>query len=118
MASTVHEPPGNPTAGRQAQPPEALLGDTIKWLAALPQNVRPTSLPIQHVRIANALARLWSDHRRCLEYLEELLIDRRGDRQGFPFEVALEIAGLKDYYETEVHPTAQTAWDLIITRRR
>jgi len=53
-----------------------------------------------------------------LEYLDDLLIDRRGGRQGFPFDVALEIAGLKDYYETSIHPTAQTAWDLIIAMRR
>jgi hypothetical protein len=104
-------------ARRRPQPPETLLSDTIRWLAALPPDVRPTALPTQFVRIANALARIWSDHRRCLDYLEELLIDRRGSRQGFPFDVALEIAGLKDYYETTIHPTAQTAWDLIIARR-
>ena len=102
---------------RRPQAPEVLQSDTIKWLAGLPADVRPTSLPIQYMRIANALARLWSDHHRCLEYLEELLIDRRGGRQGFAFDVALEIAGLKDYYETTIHPTAQTAWDVIVMRR-
>jgi len=105
-------------ARRRPQPPEVLLSDTIRWLAALPPDVRPTALPTQFVRIANALAHIWSDHRRCLEYLEDLLIDRRGGRQGFPFDVALEIAGLKDYYETAIHPTAQTAWDLIVATRR
>jgi hypothetical protein len=105
-------------ARRRPQPPETLLSDTIKWLASLPADVRPTALPVQFVRIANALARVWSDHRRCLEYLEDLLIDRRGGRQGFPFDVALEIAGLKDHYETTIHPTAQTAWDLIVAMKR
>jgi len=118
MGSTVHDPADNGIQGRSPQPPEALAGDTIKWLASLPEDVRPTSLPVHYVRIANALARVWSDHRRCLEYLEELLIDERGDRQGFPFDVALEIAGLKDHYETAIYPTAQTVWDLIVTRRR
>jgi hypothetical protein len=105
-------------ARRRPQPPEVLAGDTIKWLASLPPDVRPSALPTRFVRIANAISRTWSDHRRCLEYLEDLLIDRRGGRQGFPFEVALEIAGLKDYYETTIHPSAQTAWDLIVAMRR
>lgn len=118
MAAVVQESLEDVIARRRPQPPEVLLTDTIKWLASLPSDVRPTALPIQFVRIANALARIWSDHRRCLEYLEDLLIDRRGGRQGFPFEVALEIAGLKDYYETTIYPTAQTAWDLIVKMRR
>ncbi|HEX4586106.1 MAG TPA: hypothetical protein VH183_14855 [Burkholderiaceae bacterium] len=118
MVATAQESLEDVIARRRPQPPEALVSDTIKWLAGLPADVRPTSLPIQFVRIANALARVWGDPRRCLEYLDDLLIDRRGGRQGFPFEVALEIAGLKDYYETTVHPTAQTAWDVIIATRR
>jgi hypothetical protein len=104
-------------ARRRPQPPETLGAETIRWLAGLPPDVRPAALPIQFVRIANALARVWSTPQACLEYLDDLLIDRRGDRRGFPFDVALELAGLKDYYETDVHPTAQTAWDLIIATR-
>jgi len=105
-------------ARRRLQPTETLGNETIRWLAGLPPDVRPSALPIQFVRIANALARTWSEPHACLEYLDELLIDRRGDRRGFPFDVALELAGLKDYYETTVHPTSQTVWDLIIATRR
>jgi hypothetical protein len=118
MAALMNDSLEELIARRRPQPPESLQGDTIRWLAGLPPDVRPSALPIQYVRIANALARVWSDHRRCLEYFDDLLIDRRGGRQGFPFDVALEIAGLKDHYETVVHPTAQTAWDLIIAMRR
>jgi hypothetical protein len=103
---------------RKPQAPESLNGETIKWLASLPADVRPTLLPIQFVRIANALARVWPAQRACLEYLDELLTDRRGGRRGFPFDVALEIAGLKDHYETSVHPTPQTVWDQIIVGSR
>jgi len=118
MVAAVQESLESLIARRRPQPPEVLASETIKWLASLPSDVRPTALPSQYLRIANALARVWSDHRKCLEYLEELLIDRRGGRQGFPFEVALEIAGLKDHYETAIHPTAQTAWEVIIAMRR
>ncbi len=102
---------------RRPQPPETLNPETIRWLAALPVDVRPTLFPIQYVRIANMLARVWSSPRACLDYFDELLIDRRGGRQGFPFEIALELAGLKDHYETVVHPTSQTAWETIVARQ-
>jgi len=118
MAALMNDSLEEISARRRPQPPESLQSDTIRWLAGLPVDVRPTALPIEYVRIANALARVWPDHRRCPEYFDELLIDQRGGRQGFPFEVALEIAGLKDHYETVVHPTAQTAWDLIVAMRR
>jgi hypothetical protein len=118
MVATLHDSLEDVIARRRPQPPEALVGDTIKWLAGLPSDVRPSLLPIHYVRIANALARVWSNPRACLQYFEELLIDRRGGRQGFPFDVALELAGLKDYYETAIHPTSQTVWDLIIESRR
>lgn len=118
MVTTVQDSLEEIIARRRPQLPEVLTGDTIQWLAGLPPDVRPGALPIQYVRIANRLARVWPDAYACLAYLDDLLIDRRGGRQGFPFEVALELAGLKDHYETVVHPTAQTAWDMIIAMRR
>jgi hypothetical protein len=118
MAAILHESLEQLIARRRPQPPQQLHGDTIKWLAGLPADVRPTLLPIQFVRIANELARVWPAPRACLDYFDDLLIDRRGGRQGFPFDVALEIAGLKDHYETVVYPTSQTVWDLIIDLRR
>ena len=117
MSALVHDPLEETIRRRRPQPPEALAGDTIRWLTSLPADVRPTLLPVQHPRIVNALARAWNDARACLQYFDELLIDRRGSRQGFPFDVALELAGLKDHYETVVHPTTQTAWDEIAARR-
>ena len=98
---------------RRSQPPAALAPETIRWLAQLPAGIRPTALPTQYPRIANHLALVWPDHKACLAYMEELLLDRRGSRHGFPIEVALDLAGLKDHYETKVHPTPQTVWDLI-----
>jgi hypothetical protein len=105
-------------ARRRPQVPETLAPETMRWLASLPGDVRPRQLPIEFVRIANALARAWPDPRRCLAYFEELLMDRRGGRRGFSFDVALELAGLKDHYETVIHPTQQTVWDLIIAQHR
>jgi hypothetical protein len=103
-------------AQRRPQPAETLAPETVRWLAGLPGDVRPRQLPIEYVRIANAIARAWPDPRASLQYFDELLIDRRGGRRGFSFNVALELAGLKDHYETVIHPTAQTVWDQIVAR--
>ena len=104
-------------ARRRPQPAnEVLQPDTIRWLASLPGDVRPKQLPIEFPRICNELARRWPSPRECLSCLEDLVMDRRGGRTGFVFDIALEIAGLKDHYETVVHPTQQTVWDLIVSQ--
>ena len=51
----------------------------------------------------NRIAAEWEVPRRILELMDELLIDRRGNRQGFPFESVLELTNLREYYQNEVH---------------
>jgi len=89
-----------------------------RWLAALPPRVRPDRLAAGYPRVANEIARRWGDADACLAYLNDVLVDRRGTRQGFAIEIALELARLKSHYETELHPTSQTVWDGIIARAR
>jgi len=90
---------------------------TINWLAGLPSDLRPRLLPVQFTHVANALGHLWLRPDYCLAYFDELLLDRRGNRRGFPLEVAMELAGLKNHLETEIHHVPQTVWDEIIERR-
>jgi hypothetical protein len=47
-----------------------------------------------------------------------LLLDDRGNRQGFPKPIAAELAALKDYYDSVLHPTQQTVWDEILGHAR
>lgn len=54
----------------------------------------------------------------CRAYFTDLLIDHRGNRQGFPFAVASELASLKYYYDSVVFPVEQTLWADIISRSR
>ena len=103
---------------RAPEKAETLKQTTMHWLAALPTPVRPKHLPIKFVRIANGLSDSWHDPARCSEYFQELLIDRRGGRHGFPNEVGTELAVLQDYFETKVHASPQTVWDLIAGHRR
>ncbi|MEZ5447282.1 MAG: hypothetical protein R3F45_16145 [Gammaproteobacteria bacterium] len=92
---------------------ESLAHETTQWLAELPPNVRPQRVANAYPRIANTLCRNWQDPMEWLGYIDSLLLDSRGGRHGFSADIAMELARLKDYYETIVHPTPQTCWDRI-----
>lgn len=85
----------------------------MKWLATLTDKVRPELLPRSYPRIANKLAELWSEPDLTRKYAEELLVDRRGDRAGFPQEVILEIGTLMHFYDKELHPIQGDVWSKI-----
>lgn len=97
---------------------EPLAAGTTHWLSNLPDDVCPRVLPQRFPHMANTLARRWFDPAAVRAYLEQLLIDTRGNRQGLPPEVAEELATLKNYFETVLHPVPQTVWDEVASRRR
>jgi hypothetical protein len=109
---------GGGAASARRQAPASLTDGAAQWLGQLPQRVRPALTIERFPHIANALAGLWATPRHCRVYFDELLLDLRGDRQGFPKAVASELAALKDYYDSVVHPTQQTVWDEIISQPR
>ena len=89
-----------------------LLDTTTLWMAELPQAVRPVNLARKFPRIANSIAELWRRGARCEEYLVTLVVDLRGDRTGFPPEVARELTALRSYF-AELHPHNRSAWDFV-----
>lgn len=112
-------PPRNDAAAsRPAPPPAHLADDAIAWISTLPQHLRPSETASRFPRIANTLAARWKSPAQCRPYFEDLLLDQRGNRQGFPVRVALELAALKNHYDSVVYPTHQTVWDEIISRSR
>lgn len=70
----------------------------FKWLAAQPAHVRPHALARHYPRIVNRLAEIWQRPLQCESFLDELMMDKRGSRNGFPRDVAREIAALKTYF--------------------
>lgn len=76
----------------------ALTGQAIEWLLALPAPMRPTRLSEEYPRVVNAIAAVWTTAER-LAALEDLLVDRRGNRTGFALEVRREIEALYDWAE-------------------
>ena len=99
-------------AQRAPQRRAVLLGATTLWMAELPQAVRPVNLARKFPRIANSIAELWRRVARCEEYLDTLVLDLRGDRTGFPLEVAQELTALRSYF-AELHPHNRSVWELV-----
>jgi hypothetical protein len=106
------------TARRRPQPAEDLSAETARWLDGLPAEVQPRRLQVEFPRIANTIAKRWTTPSLCLAYFEDLLVDRRGNRRGFPLTVMLELAELKSHFQLSVYPTPRTAWDVIMEQSR
>jgi hypothetical protein len=110
MASKTKLKPALPSGGhplperesrslRRASQLNLPLPAAQRWVAALPGEIEPRALLQQFPRIANKLARLWGDRDSLEKYLNDLLISRRGTRQGFPPDVQNELLNLRDYVE-------------------
>jgi hypothetical protein len=86
-------------------------GQTL--LASLEAEVRPKQLAAAFPRIVNRMASLWKSPRQMDRYFEDLLTDTRGNRQGFPLGILMELTTLKEHYQTKVFPPTQRGgvWD-------
>lgn len=61
----------------------------------------------------NRIALLWDSPKLAERYFDELLIDDRGGRQGFPLNVLSELFSLKEHYLTKVYPKPASKWDQV-----
>jgi len=94
---------------RKAAPFDVLLPRTFRWLARLPRDIRPMELSRWSPRIANLLAANWDEPEAMRAYLEDLLLDRRGGRQGFPPNVNSELLAFRSFYQVLFPPAAREA---------
>ena len=83
---------------RKADPVNYLLPTSLNWLRSLPEEARPVALATRYPRIVNTFAQQWSDPPACGAYFDALLVDRRGNRQGFPPAVQGDIRVLLEYF--------------------
>jgi hypothetical protein len=115
------EPGRNPASAAQIDPRKlrhalekddlALSGAGQALLASIDETARPNKLAAQFPRIVNRMAKVWRTPSQMDRCFEELLTDTRGNRQGFPLGVLMELSTLKDYYHTAVFPTRHDIWD-------
>lgn len=78
-----------------------LLTYTKIWLDKLPVSIRPAICAIRYPRVVNQIYARWSNPNELLTYMGELLLDSRGTRKGFPYEVAAELSRLRDFYRQQ-----------------
>jgi hypothetical protein len=89
-----------------------LMDDTREWLRALPPEIKPVHLTQKFPRIVNKICGAWRRPEQCLKIFDELMMDRRGTRQGFPIDVVREITHLRVYYTTEVYKMKPDTWTI------
>jgi hypothetical protein len=77
---------------------------------ALPKPMRPMQTCTDFPHIMNLIAASWHEPKAFVKTLDELLMDDRGDRQGFPFPIIVELTELREYYFTSVRPEALKFW--------
>lgn len=106
-----------PAMRRQA-PPAELSADGLRWLQEIPQRLRPRQTAERYPHVVNRLAAVWPSPPAARAYFDDLLLDQRGGRQGFPWGIANELSSLRDHYDTFVSPTYRTLWDEIIANAR
>jgi hypothetical protein len=111
---TPTSPPPSASGYVHDDTPVALTDTAISVLATLPTNVKPILLSIDFPHIVNKIADLWLRPILLDRYFEELTIDARGGRRGFPLAIANEIADLREHYQTRVRPIKKTTWDMSI----
>jgi hypothetical protein len=94
-----------------------LSQDAVDWLQSLPRDVRPYNLAQRYPRICDRMVERWKYPDLMIPYFDDLLMDGRGGRQGFPMTIAIEIAGLKEHYQATVSATNDDVWNRVIASR-
>jgi hypothetical protein len=74
-----------------------LTPESFEWLHEMPRHERPIQLALQFPRIVNKMADIWHEQKTTEAYLQELLVDHRGNRRGFPVPVIGDLMRLRAY---------------------
>ena len=112
VSGTPAAPQEDWTTRRRSEPANGLLKPTFAWASTLPVEAQPRSLMYKFPRIANLLAAMWPDPNSLRRYMDDLLVDKRGNRQGFPVDVLKELFELRAYYD-EINPDTSRPWESI-----
>lgn len=88
-----------------------LVEATQRWLASLPEPVRPLITSQRHPHVLNRLCAAWSEPARMRRHFLDLLIDQRGTRRGFSFEVHGELCALENFYVSQLGREQRAEWE-------
>ena len=112
VGPSVLDAPPSRTAERPQD--RIIMAHTQAWANGLSAELRPMQLLELYPRVANRLALCWSDKLLTNHLFEDLLIDRRGGRKGFPPAVKAELLQLRMAYpKTATVDVSRTPhWDI------
>jgi hypothetical protein len=77
---------------------------THGWLRGIPNGLHPKQLCRHYPRIANRIATKWGDVQAVDRLLLDLMVDRRGNRMGFPPRIRQEIERLYGLHAKRMTP--------------
>ncbi len=75
-----------------------MLSATHLWLRRVPPRIHPRHLCRYHPHLANRLAQCWGDRNRVGQFMDDLLVDRRGGRKGLSARVKTELLCLERFH--------------------
>jgi hypothetical protein len=81
-----------------------MLSHTHSWLRRIPNGMHPKQLCRHYPRIANRIATAWHDVPAVDRLLMDLMVDRRGNRMGFPPRIRQEIDRLYGLHAKRMTP--------------
>ena len=95
------------------------MAHTLRWVNDFPLERRPNLLLERYPHVANRLALCWADKALTNRLFEDLLVDKRGGRKGFPPQVSAELLRLRAAYPrfTEAYSPTQH-WELPVPSDR
>jgi len=77
---------------------ETLSEDARALMNSLPDDVLVTAIALDFPHVLNRIADAWEDAAAFERVLRDLLIDTRGDREGFPIAVEEELEALQAHW--------------------
>jgi hypothetical protein len=110
-----------PAAGARPSSPKRNPDDTFRFanelIAKLPSDLSLINLYADFPYVLDKIAMAWGNHLTFYALMDDLLIDKRGGRQGFPFKAAIELSRLAEHYEQYVSKRPKSQWDVVQNAR-
>jgi hypothetical protein len=82
-------------------------------IGKLPSDLSLINLYADFPHVLDKIAMAWGDHVTFYALMDDLLIDKRGGRTGFPFKAAIELSRLAEHYEQYVSKRPKSKWDVV-----
>lgn len=99
-----------PTASTQ------LSGDALRLLLKLEAKVALHEVSAHFPAVLNRIAAAWNSPAEADRCFDELLLNSRRERQGFPQHVMNELVSLRHHHATRVFPRKIDPWEQALLR--